>query len=54
MSQAKNKEIGFFSQQHFQLLRCLMHNRFHCIKTYDLKLRLKAEIVDHFNTIILK
>ena len=27
-----NKEVGFSSQQHFQLLRCLMPHTFHCIK----------------------
>ena len=33
MSQATNKEIGFSSQQHFQLIQCLMSHRFHCIMT---------------------
>ena len=33
MSQAANKEIGFSSQQLFQLIQCLMSHRFHCIKT---------------------
>ena len=33
MSQAMNKELGFSSQQHFHLLRCLMPHKFHCIKT---------------------
>ena len=33
MSQATNKEVGFSSQQHFQLLRCLLTHKVHCIKT---------------------
>ena len=43
MSQATNKEVGFSSQQYFQLPQCLMSHRFHCIidlKQYDLKLKL--------------
>ena len=33
VSQATKKEGCFSSQQHFQVLRCLMPDRFHYIKT---------------------
>ena len=36
MSQATNKETGFSSQQHFQLLWCLMSHIFHYMKTYHI------------------
>ena len=35
MSRAINKEADFLSQQHFQLLQCLMPHRLHCIKTIN-------------------
>ena len=41
MSQATNKEAGFLSQQHFQLLWCLMAHIFpHRLIALLLKLRL--------------
>ena len=43
MSQATNKEVGFSSQQHFQLLQRLIPHRSHCIidlMDYHLKLKL--------------
>ena len=36
MSQAIKKKVGFSSEEHFQLLWCLMPHRFHCIKTYNM------------------
>ena len=44
MSQATNKEIGFSSQQHFQLLQCLMPHRFYCIKAKHIDLKLKLNL----------
>ena len=41
MSQATNKESGFSSEQHLQLLRCLMSERFHSTKTYRINLKLR-------------
>ena len=32
MSQATNKEVGFFSQDYFSLLWYSVFHRFHCIK----------------------
>ena len=32
MPKATNKKVGFFSQQHLQILWCLMPLKFHCIK----------------------
>ena len=43
MSQATNKEVDFSSQQHFQLLPCLISHRFHC-RLNTLSLKIKTEL----------
>ena len=43
MSQATNKEVDFSSQQHFQLLPCLIPHRFHC-RLNTLSLKIKTEL----------
>ena len=40
MSQAMENEVDFLSQQHFQLIWCLMPYRFHCIKTHGVWLKI--------------